>query len=267
MNAEGIIRKMVTHLDKSGVAQYSIPIGDQSIPLNKYIGSKLTLHHKGVIHCVSCGVKIKKTFNQGHCFMCSQTLASCDICIVKPELCHYDKGTCREPTWGEKHCMIPHTVYLANSSGLKVGVTRTHQQLTRWIDQGASQAIKIAETPNRLYAGQVEVVLKSLLDDKTNWRKMLKGQPESIDLQELRETYQKEIPAHVHIKLENIEEATEIQYPVNKYPEKISSLNLDKAPEISSKLNGIKGQYLIFESGVINIRKYAGYQLEIISEN
>jgi len=267
MNYKGLIRKMKAHLDNDGIAQYSLPIGDQSLPLNQLIGSTVTLQHSGIINCISCGAKIKKTYNQGYCFMCTQTLAACDICIIKPELCHYDKGTCREPEWGEKHCLIPHTVYLANSSGLKVGVTRAHQQVTRWIDQGASQAVKIAETTNRLEAGKVEVSFKELLQDKTNWRKMLKEEPESIDLEHLRSTYQKKLEISATVRLETTEPPVQIKYPVDKYPDKITSLNLDKNPEINSKLNGIKGQYLIFESGVINMRKYAGYELIVSTES
>jgi hypothetical protein len=55
-----------------------------------------------------------------------------------------------------------------------------------------------------------------------------------------------------------------MEYPVMSYPEKIKSINLDKTPEFSGKLSGIKGQYLIFEDGrVINFRKYAGYLVTI----
>ncbi len=263
MNAEGQVRKMIGRIDGDGLVQYAIPVNNETYPLNQWIGSDLTLEHLGSINCLSCNSEIKKTYNQGYCFMCFQSLAACDMCILKPELCHYHKGTCREPEWGKQHCMIPHTVYLANSSGLKVGITRAHQQLTRWIDQGASQAIKIAETSNRLDSGMVETSLKKLVSDKTNWRKMLKGTPESVDLESLRVSYQKEIPAGIDVRLESDEPPVTITYPVQRYPEKITSLNLDKTPTISSKLMGIKGQYLIFEAGVINIRKYAGYQIRI----
>ena len=52
-------------------------------------------------------------------------------------------------------------------------------------------------------------------------------------------------------------------YPVEQYPEKVKSHNLDKTPVIRGKLQGIKGQYLILDTGVINIRKYSGYELRI----
>ncbi|MCP4468415.1 MAG: DUF2797 domain-containing protein, partial [Halieaceae bacterium] len=59
------------------------------------------------------------------------------------------------------------------------------------------------------------------------------------------------------------EPETRIQYPVIEYPVKVSSFNLDKAPVAEGTLMGIKGQYLIFDAGVINMRKYAGYHITL----
>ena len=53
-------------------------------------------------------------------------------------------------------------------------------------------------------------------------------------------------------------ELTEISYPVDEYPTKVKSYNVDKTPKIEDRLIGIKGQYLIFSKGVLNIRKYPG---------
>lgn len=251
---------------------YFLPVGDQELAMNPLIGRELRLQFSGTINCIACGRETRKSFNQGYCFPCARSLARCDTCIVRPELCHIDKGTCREPDWAERNCLRPHIVYLANSSGIKVGITRGSQVPTRWIDQGASQALPILEVVDRHTAGQVEVVLKSCVSDRTDWRKMLKGVPEKRDLEEEATLLFAQCESQLagleqelgQEKLTRVKQTiTEIQYPVTVYPEKIKSLNLDKTPEIQSVLKGIKGQYLIFEAGVINMRKYAGYQLSI----
>ena len=145
----GAVAKMKAHLD-GDLAIYSMPIGDQLVPMNALIGKMLTLDFQGQINCVHCGRLTKKSFNQGYCYPCFQRLAQCDICIVSPEKCHYAAGTCRDPEWGESHCMIDHVVYLANSSGVKVGITRGTQVPTRWIDQGAVSALPIFRVRTRL---------------------------------------------------------------------------------------------------------------------
>ena len=160
----GPIRKMKTELQEQ--VQYRLPIGESSWFVNPHLGKTVRLEYQGEIFCVNCGRKTRTSFQQGHCFPCMKRLASCDMCILKPELCHYDQGTCREPQWGEENCMIPHTVYLANSSGLKVGITRQTQQRTRWMDQGATQALAILTVEKRLDAGLAEVSLKQHVSDK-----------------------------------------------------------------------------------------------------
>src|SRR5690606_39924851 len=105
-----------------------------------------------------------------------------DLCIVSPERCHYEQGTCREPAWGEQFCMTDHIVYLANSSGLKVGITRASQIPTRWIDQRASQALPIMRVATRQQSGMVEGLLRGQVADKTNWRALLRGEPAPLDL-------------------------------------------------------------------------------------
>jgi hypothetical protein len=182
-------------------------------------------------------------------------------------------GTCREPEWGQKSCFIPHIVYLANSSGLKVGVTRETQLPTRWIDQGAIQALPILRVQSRHQAGVLEVAIAKLVADKTDWRKMLRGSNDKIDMLAKRD----EIFAEVAITIQEIagkfkfgdieiltaEPVQEFNYPVLQYPEKITSIDLDKTPQINCKLQGVKGQYLLFDSGVINLRKYTGYEIGI----
>ncbi len=257
----GNIRKL--HTEYKSPVEYSLPLGDTLIHLNPYIGRKLTLEFTGIIECTNCGVKTKKSYAQGHCFNCMQSKASCDMCIMKPELCHHHQGTCREPEWGLKNCMDKHTVYLANSSGLKVGITHRYREITRWIDQGAVAAIEIAEVPTRLHSGQLEVALKNFVADKTNWRKMLKNDIEDIDLIEARDYIFKKFPPEFDQYKMVDSEVKHIEYPVLEYPTKVTSFNFDKTPIVEGILKGIKGQYLIFEHGVINIRKFTGYKVQI----
>ncbi len=250
--------------------QYQLVLGEQLQPLNELIGKRLTLTFSGNIFCINCGKKTKKSYSQGHCFVCMRKLASCDMCIMKPETCHYAEGTCREPEWGESHCMIPHYVYLANTSGLKVGITRHTQIPTRWIDQGATQALPIFRVQTRLQSGLVEVALAEFIADKTNWRNMLKGESESLDLKQAAS----ELIPQIRGKLDELaelfgataietldEEVVNLLYPVEHYPKKIASFNFDKDPVVSGVLEGIKGQYLIFDSGVINLRKFTAYEV------
>ena len=195
------------------------------------------------------------------------------MCIVKPETCHYHQGTCREPEWAQQHCLQEHFVYLANSSGLKVGITRHSQIPTRWMDQGASSALPIFRARERLVSGRLEVILKQHVTDRTDWRKMLKGEPEPIDLiqrrdklvDEAKEELQKleqELGSDAFEYVTN-EPRVDIQYPVQHYPEKVKAHNFDKTAEVSGVLHGIKGQYLILDNGVLNVRKFGGYVVEL----
>ena len=206
-------------------------------------------------------LKPKKTFGGGFCYPCFMSLPQADMCVMKPETCHYHLGTCRDPEWGEKNCMVPHTVYLANSSGLKVGITREKIPEVRWMDQGAVQAIPLGTVKTRLDSGKVEMAIKQHVSDKTNWRKMLKNEVDLADLEEKRKELSEHIPNDIDFEVSDAE-PTNINYPVEEYPVKIKSFNLDKDPNVSGVLKGIKGQYLIFDAGVINLRKYAGYKLK-----
>ena len=271
MQISGGVAKMVTTLGET--VQYRLPLGDELVGLNEYIGHSIKLRHEGTIHCVACGRKTKKSYSQGHCYPCSQKLASCDLCIMKPETCHYAAGTCREPEWGEANCMRDHFVYLANTSGLKVGITRGTQIPTRWMDQGATQALPIFRVDTRLLSGLVEVICKNHVADRTDWRRMLKGDGETMNMaarrDELLELCSAELQAlraeqgEGAIELLSDAEAVAIHYPVTEYPTKITALNLDKTPEVEGVLKGIKGQYLILESGVLNVRKYGGYDVTL----
>lgn len=233
------------------------------IPMNDFLGKKVSFNFLGQIHCVNCGRETKKSFQNGYCYPCFQTLAETDMCIMKPELCHFDKGTCRDENFGKKHCFIPHVVYLSDTSSIKVGITREFQKVTRWIDQGANQAVAIWRVTSRKDAGTVEVFLKDYLGDKTNWRNMLKGLSAEEDLEFKRDEILEILEdADLPGEMLDEEDVLDIQYPVLQYPEKIKSLNLDKEPLVEGTLEGIKGQYLLLDKGVINMRKYAGYLID-----
>jgi len=173
--------------------------------------------------------------------------------------------------------MQKHIVYLANSSGLKVGITRKTNVPYRWIDQGAVQALPIFEVATRRISGLLEVELAIHVSDKTNWRKMLQNQVEPIDMKARRDQLLLEVKEKVDqlkydfgqdsIQFLDQAQPIEFNYPVQHYPEKIISLNFDKTPEITAVLQGIKGQYLIFDSGVLNMRKFSGYEIGVSVDN
>ena len=253
--------------------EYSLPVGDERVALNRHIGGNLRIGYQGEINCVSCGRKTSKSYAQGHCYPCFISLAECDMCILKPETCHFAAGTCREPEWAQAHCMQPHYVYLANSSGIKVGITRGSQIPTRWIDQGASQALPIFRVGTRYQSGLLEVVIKNHISDRTDWRKMLRGDPEPVDLEGLRDELADRCEAEIErlrhdfgegvIEFLPAEAVVDIHYPVVEYPHKIRSFNLLKQTNIEGTLLGIKGQYLILDTGVLNVRNHSGYKIDV----
>ncbi|KTC22851.1 MULTISPECIES: DUF2797 domain-containing protein [Pseudomonas] len=268
----GSISKMTARLEQP-VVQYAFRLGDVEVPVNPLLGKTVRLEYLGAIHCTHCGRKTKTSFSQGYCYPCMTRLAQCDTCIMSPERCHYEHGTCRDPAWGEQFCMTDHVVYLANSSGIKVGITRATQLPTRWLDQGASQALPIVRVATRQQSGLVEDLFRSQVADRTNWRALLKGNAEAVDLVAVREQLfdscsegfkglQDRFGLQAIQPLTDVE-PIEIRYPVEAYPSKIVSFNLDKNPVAEGTLLGIKGQYLIFDTGVINIRKYTAYQLAV----
>ncbi|MEO9245044.1 DUF2797 domain-containing protein [Pseudomonas inefficax] len=271
--ARGSLSKMAVSL-QAPVVQYSFRLDDTQVPVNPLIGQRLRLEYLGAIHCSHCGKRTKTSFSQGYCYPCMTKLAQCDVCIMAPEKCHYDAGTCREPSWGEQFCMTDHVVYLANSSGIKVGITRATQLPTRWLDQGASQALPIMRVATRQQSGLVEDLLRSQVPDRTNWRALLKSDAEELDLVAIREQVfdacadgLRELQGRFGLQaVQPLTDAEVVQmkYPVEAYPSKIVSFNLDKDPVVEGTLLGIKGQYLIFDTGVINIRKYTAYQLAVL---
>ena len=271
MAVSGNLRKMVTEL--SSDVQYHLPIGDERVNLNRLIGSHLSLCFTGVINCIECDRKSNKSFRQGYCFPCFRRLAACDSCIVSPEKCHYEAGTCREPDWAQSHCFVDHIVYLANTSGVKVGITRYSQVPTRWMDQGATQAKPIARVQHRQLSGLLETALAQHVKDKTAWQTMLKGNGEAISLEEKRQELMSLCEDDIKalqdqfglqaLQLLEDEPTVSINYPIVEFPTKVSAHNFDKNPIVEGKLMGIKGQYLLLDTGVLNIRKFGGYHIEL----
>ena len=271
--ARGCLTKMAITPGRSGeAADYALCLDEARLPLNARLGQPLRLTWTGAIACTHCGRATKKSFAQGYCYPCSKRLARCDTCIVKPETCHFFAGTCREPDWAERHCFQPHVIYLANSSGLKVGITRRTQVPTRWLDQGAIQALPILEVDTRQQSGFVELLFKEEVSDRTNWRAMLKGDVAPLDLVHERDR----LLTRLEGGLANLRERfgqdairvlddapVSLDYPVLEFPRKIVSHNFDKTAEVAGTLMGLKGQYLILDSGVINLRKFTGYEVEV----
>lgn len=279
IDVEGCLSKMQTRHVPCGDSdeyrvEYSLRLSDTDpIDLSSRVGHQISLEWTGKIHCVHCDRVTRKSFGQGYCYPCFSKLAQCDSCMMSPEKCHFHLGTCREPEWAESVCFQPHYVYLANSSGIKVGITRESQMPTRWMDQGAVQAMVLAKVSSRRLSGLVEDLLRQQVPDKTNWRNMLKGLQQPLDLQEQGEKLWSEFESELS-KLTIVTDGGEVErlqnapvwsfdYPVLEHPTKVSSFNFDKKALVEGRLMGIKGQYLILDSGVINLRKFGGYRVRI----
>jgi hypothetical protein len=259
---EGVLTKMQT--EYSNPIQYYLVFENSFLSLNQLLDKNIEINFLGY-QCLQCGKK-KKIFRQGFCYDCFMSSPAAGDWIMKPELstAHLDIED-RDLEYEKRVQLQPHIVYLALSSGVKVGVTRKTQVPTRWIDQGAVQAIPIVEVPNRYLAGITEVALKDHFADKTNWQKMLKNEVPDADLirerANLKYLIPKEVQDYFHPEKEDL---YDLHFPVMEFPKKVNSLNLDKTPNFSGKLMGIKGQYLMFQDGtVFNIRTYEGYVVKI----
>ena len=263
MTYEGVLTKMQTEF--ANPIQYYLVFENSFLSLNQLLGKSMEINFVGY-QCLNCGKK-KKIFRQGFCYDCFMSSASAGDWIMKPELstAHLDIED-RDLEYEKRVQLQPHIVYLALSSEVKVGVTRETQVPTRWIDQGAIQAIPIVEVPNRYLAGITEVALKNHYADKTNWQKMLKNDVPIVDLLKeeasLKDLIPKEVQDFYYPEKVNL---YELHYPVLQFPTKVNSLNLDKSPNFSGILTGIKGQYLMFEDGtVFNVRTFEGYVVKIL---
>ncbi|PZD78798.1 DUF2797 domain-containing protein [Mesonia sp. K7] len=258
---EGVLVKMQTEL-KSEV-QYYLVFNQDFIHVNQLLDKKVQLTFLKY-ECLNCH-QDKQIYRQGFCKQCFYEVPQAADWVMRPELskAHLDEED-RDLAYEKKVQLQPHIVYLANSSNVKVGVTRKVQVPTRWIDQGAHEAIEMVEVPNRYLAGIAEVSLKEHISDKTNWRTMLKNEIIDADLKAEKEKLIAFLPDEVkpYVKT-NIEELN-IKFPVLEFPKKLKSLNLEKEKTYSGVLKGIKGQYLIFEdSTVFNIRGNEGLYVGI----
>jgi hypothetical protein len=281
MEYQGICQKMRTRLDETvdtvdgrmaASVDYSLVVEPFECKLSPLLGQQVTFTWTGRIVCVSCGAKTPKSYSQGHCFKCFKTKASCDMCMMKPETCHHHLGTCREESFAQAVCFNPHIVYLANSSALKVGITRYTQMPTRWLDQGATQALPIIQTASRLLCGLVETLFAQTLADKTDWRAMLKGEAIPLDLLSIRDDlltrYADDVAHLQHAYPDQVailqgQQVQQFAYPVLQYPSKVVAHNFDKTPVVTGTLLGIKGQYVLLDTGVLNVRKFGGYELNL----
>lgn len=262
MTYQGVLTKMKTEYAKP--VQYYLVFEQDFLQVNQLLGKTITLHFEK-FECLNCGLD-KKIFRQGFCYDCFYDVPQAADWIIKPELsqAHLDIED-RDLEYEKKMQLQPHIVYLANSSEIKVGVTRKAQIPTRWIDQGAHEAMEIVEVPNRYLAGITEVALKDHVSDKTNWRKMLKNDVIDEDLKSRRDALKEFIPQEALPYFVENNQETNIEFPVTQYPEKPKSLNLVKEVDYTGTLVGIKGQYLIFEDQtVFNVRSNEGFVVSIV---
>ncbi len=235
-------------------------ISRSEFSLNSLLGKKIVIKFSGEIRCIECGRITSKSFQQGNCYPCFMKLAKNDLCILKPETCHFHLGTCRAPEWGKSNCFKPHKVYLSNTSGLKVGISKENPVTNRWVDQGAMFGIEFFDVGSRKDAGIIESEISKFISDKTAWQKMVSMDSEKINLAQKRQ----EIFQMVKEKIGNIQntfltnDEIAITYPILKYPSKKTAYKPNELKPIEDTLVGIKGQYLLFENGVFNIRSNSG---------
>ncbi len=267
MEVQGNLIKMTTSL-VDGEVEYQLKLDNELVNMNQLIGKSITLDYQNQINCIACGKKTSKSFSQGFCYSCFQTSPQTEDCVLKPEMCRAHLGEARDMEFAEAHCLIPHYVYLAVASGIKVGITRNTQIPTRWIDQGAWKAVIVAEVPNRHIAGVMEVFLKDYFADKTNWRSMLKNElATAIDILAEKQKAVELLPAELKQYVMDAQEVWELKYPAKAFPAKPQSLSFDKTSQISGTLQGVKGQYLLFDQDrVLNIRKHNGYLVKLTAE-
>lgn len=261
MKYEGVLKKMIT--ENGSPIQYYLILDKDYLHMNQLLDKKISINFLRY-ECLHCGLE-KRIFRQGFCYDCFQAIPQAADWIIKPELSQAHLGIeDRDLEYESKVQLKPHIVYLANSSDVKVGVTRKTQVPTRWIDQGAHEAIVVVEVPNRYLAGITEIALKDHVSDKTNWRNMLKNDVVDEDLVDWKNRLEKYIPEEAKEYFTKDNGETNLEFPVLQYPKKPKSLNLEKSPYYEGVLKGIKAQYLIFEDDtVFNVRGNEGYVVAI----
>ena len=268
MEYHGNLRKMSSELHKE--VHYSLPLFENTefsnyVNLNDLIGRTINISYSGTINCVVTGKRIKKAYGEGMSYDAFKSSPLAVESIIRPELSKIHEGVAlRDYEWEMKHHMQPHVVYLSKTAGIKVGVTRDTQIPYRWIDQGAVEALVIAETPYRQAAGHIEITLKNYISDKTNWRKMLQNELSNESLINVRDQLVNYLDEEGKGFYKDNNTIQHINFPVISYPEKVKSITLDRENQFEEKLVGIKGQYLIFDNDrVFNVRRHAGYLIKL----
>ena len=259
-----ILRKLQSKLQE--IIEYSYQDDNlQKVVISDFLNKQISIEWTGKIVCQSCSKDTKKSFGEGFCYACFLSAPEAAPCILRPELCQAHLGIGRDVEFEEKNHNQPHVVYFSANDFIKVGITRSTQVPTRWIDQGAAQAMEIAIVPNRYIAGVLEVALKSFYSDKTNWRSMLTNKTDdSIDLIEEKWKIAEKLPHDLNQFWSDQDKIVELNYPILQYPEKVTSLGLDKTPLIEGTLTGIRGQYLFIDGNkVLNVRKHTGYEVQL----
>lgn len=261
MKITGTLHKMLTEYQNP--VRYYLNFQQGFVDVNQSIGKKIRIEHIAN-ECNSCGLD-KPIFRMGFCKNCFYTAPQASPSIINPELSKAHLGIADRDLAFEKSFQLqPHVVYLALSGGLKVGVTRQKQVPTRWVDQGATNAIILAETENRYQAGEIEVLLKGFLADKTNWQRMLKNQNPEVNLLKKKQKLKEKLTLEQVTMFSENDKIWEFVYPVEDYPEKVKSVNLSKVKSFEGVLKGVKGQYFIFEdNSVFNVRNHEGYVVDL----
>ena len=262
---EGPLVKLVSA--PTDPASYTLCVDTEpakTLPLNAVLGRGVEIRFLDRITCRYCASVTKKSYGEGYCYPCFKHLARCDLCVVSPDRCHYHLGTCREPTWGESFCMQPHRVYLANTTGPKVGITRAGHELVRWIDQGASQGLLMCAARTRRLAGLVEVSFAEHITDRTDWRRLVSRDTAPVDLMGLREELKSKLgPLPEGVSWLQGQAPITLRYPMRRYGGKIRRLLLNKEPVVRGNLLGVKGQFLLFDHGVFNVRQHTSYHVRV----
>ncbi|MDG1124962.1 MAG: DUF2797 domain-containing protein [Pseudomonadales bacterium] len=243
--------------------EYGLLLDEQKISLSAHVGQSIRLKFLGQRSCGNCHASVNKLEGGGYCKNCFFSLARCDRCFVSPERCHFAQGTCREPQWGESYCMQPHVVYLANSSGPKVGITREDRSFYRWLSQGAVQGMVIAHAKTRRDAGLLEVAIKSKVSDKTNWRRMVSMQPQNLDLLQLARQLQNAIELPEGTQWVSEMTGHDLAYPIQFHAPAQRLAISETHPELLDNLHGIKGQYLLLSQGAFNVAAHVGMTVEV----
>lgn len=247
----------------SGEARYELAIGSELLHLNDLLGQGLQFRLCPDPVCGHCDARVTQLMGGGYCRNCFFALARCDTCFVSPARCHFAAGSCREPDWGERVCMQPHLVYLANSSGLKVGLTQQGRQQQRWLSQGATQGLVIALADTRRDAGVLEALIAQSISDRTQWRRLVSQPPVNIQLQSTREQLQARLDLPQGCRWLADESELQLAYPVAAYAPPVQCLLGEKTPVLEDNLCGIKGQYLLLQNGVFNVAKHAGLTVAV----